>query len=70
MQTALITTNEALPAHLAGVGAIGNENIGADALATPRLYLLQALSDQVVKGNPNYVAGAQSGIRTLVYFML
>ena len=62
MQTALITTNEAMPAHLAGVGAIGNENIGADTLATPRLYLLQALSDQVVKGNPNYVAGAQSGM--------
>lgn len=62
MQTALITTDTALPAHLAGLGAIGNENIGADTLATPRLYLLQALSDQVVKGNPNYVQGASAGM--------
>lgn len=62
MQTALITTNDALPAHLAGLGSLGNENIGADTLATPRLYLLQALSDQVVKGNPNYVQGASAGM--------
>lgn len=60
--TALISNSATLPKHLQGIAAIGNENIDADVLSTPRLYLLQALSEQVVKGNPNYIKGAQSGM--------
>lgn len=62
MQNALLAVSDKLPAHLAGLGSLGNENIGSDTLATPRLYLLQALSDQVVKGNPNYIPDASSGM--------
>lgn len=56
-----LSVNE-VPAHLANMGAIGNENVDASVLATPRLYLLQALNDQVIRGNPNYVEGATPGM--------
>lgn len=60
--TALITPTASVPAHLQSAGALGNENITADALATPRLYLLQALNEQVIRGNPSYVPGASPGM--------
>ena len=60
--TALITSTDKLPAHLQGIGGLGNENLDADTLTTPRLYLLQALSEQVIKGNPNYVKNATAGM--------
>jgi len=61
--TALAINNDPtkLPAHLASMGAVGNENIDSKVLATPRLYLLQQLSPQVTKGKPEYVEGAQAG---------
>lgn len=58
---ALIAPSTQMPAHLAALGAIGNENIGSGELATPRLYLLQALSEQVIKGSASYVKGATAG---------
>lgn len=61
--TALAINNDPtqLPAHLAAMGAVGNENIDSKVLATPRLGLLQQLSPQVTKGKPEFVEGAQAG---------
>lgn len=59
--TALTADSSALPAHLAAMGALGNENIDSKVLSTPRLYLLQQLSPQVTKGKPEFIAGASAG---------
>jgi len=56
-----LTGNAALPAHLAAMGAIGNENMNSQTLATPRLGLLQQLSPQVTKGKAEFIAGATPG---------
>lgn len=58
---AMTTDPNALPAHLAGMGALGNENMDSSTLATPRLYLLQQLSPQVTRGKPEYIANAAAG---------
>lgn len=50
------------PAHLMDADFMGNEHIDANALSIPRLYLLQALSKPAIKGNPEFVPGAQAGM--------
>lgn len=51
-----------LPAHLQSDSAgLGNENVSQDALATPRIKLLQSLSPECVKGKAEYVKGVEAG---------
>lgn len=44
------STDVAIPDHLRGTAGRGTENIGMGDIETPRLILLQALSDQVKDG--------------------
>lgn len=53
--------NTALPSFAEADAGLGNENVGADSLTTPRLKLLQDLSPEVKKVNAAYVAGAEPG---------
>lgn len=50
-----------LPAHLANDAGLGNENVGTDDLAIPRLDLIQQLSPQIDKSSPKYIEGAEVG---------
>lgn len=60
-EVALFGNKEAqLPAYAAAAGgALGNEELGTDDLAIPRLSLLQGLSPQVTNGN---IDGAKPGL--------
>lgn len=58
----LFTDNNAeLPAHLAKMGGLGNDNVGAGDVAMPRINLLQQLSPQVNKNKAEFVEGAEPG---------
>ena len=50
-----------LPAHLAKDAGLGNENVGTDDLAIPRLDLIQQLSPQIDKSSPKFIEGAETG---------
>ncbi|WP_075881494.1 hypothetical protein [Vreelandella massiliensis] len=50
-----------LPAHLAKDAGLGNENVGTDDLAIPRIDLIQQLSPQIDKQSPKYIEGAETG---------
>lgn len=51
----------ALPAHLQQDAGMGNENVGTDDLAIPRLDLIQQLSPQIDKSSPKFIEGAETG---------
>lgn len=63
MSTALVLKNNKIPDHVkASKGnGLGNEQVGVEHLAIPRLKLLQKMSDEVDRHHDNYVAGAADG---------
>jgi len=58
---ATFTAGEALPAHLQQDAGQGNENVGTDDLAIPRLDLIQQLSPQIDPNSPKFIEGAKLG---------
>ena len=58
---AFLKDQDQLPAHLAQDAGLGNENVGTDDLAIPRLDLIQQLSPQIDKSSPKYIEGAETG---------
>lgn len=50
-----------MPAHLNNSGELGNENVSANDLATPRILLLQAISPQCKRSTADYIPGAEEG---------
>lgn len=58
------TTNatEMMPAHLRTDENLGNENVTAADIAIPRLGLVQDLSPQRKKTEPEYIPGAEEGM--------
>lgn len=61
-KTLVVPTANGLPAHLQADTPTGNENISASDLAIPYISLLQSLSKPCVKGNAEYVKGAEPGM--------
>lgn len=57
----LFNGNDALPAHLANTGGLGNDNVGVEDMTVPRINLLQQLSPQVNPRKTEYVKGAEPG---------
>ena len=59
----LALVSDAIPAHASqsGVGR-GNEEVGANEVSTPRLKLLQKMSQEVDKHHANYVENAEPGM--------
>lgn len=53
--------NDQLPAHLTQDAGLGNENVGTDDLAIPRLDLIQQLSPQIDPNSPKFIEGAKLG---------
>lgn len=51
-----------LPAHIDRDSTEGNQNVGQEDLQTPRLKLLQYISNEVKKKNSEYVEGAEPGL--------
>ena len=60
-EVALVQTGDNVPAHAAAAGR-GNEEVGVDNLAIPRLKLLQKMNDEVDENHPNHVPGAKAGM--------
>lgn len=61
--TALVLKNNKVPDHVKNQegSGLGNEQVGVEHLAIPRLKLLQKMSDEVDRHHENYVEGAQDG---------
>lgn len=60
-KTALVAHTGDIAARQANVGR-GSENVTTDDLAIPRIKLLQAISEEVLMGNPKQVTGASAGM--------
>lgn len=58
---ATFSAGDQLPAHLQRDTGLGNENVGTDDLAIPRLDLIQQLSPQIDKNSPKFIEGAETG---------
>lgn len=58
----MVASNDALPAHLQAVESTGrgNENVG-NAIAIPRIKLLQKMSNEVDRHHSNYIEGCEPG---------
>ncbi len=61
VKTALVAHTGDVAVRQANVGR-GSENVTADDLAIPRIKLLQAISEEVLMGNPKQVTGATAGM--------
>lgn len=57
-----VAVKETLPAYLQDQGETGNENVGVDDIAIPRLGLVQSLSPQRKKNDPAFIPGAEEGM--------
>lgn len=56
-----IDETNSLMAEMQGDAGAGQENMGMDDFAIPRINVLQSLSPQVVKSNDAYIKGAEAG---------
>ena len=61
VKTTLVAHTGDVAVRQANVGR-GSENVTADDLAIPRIKLLQAISEEVLNGNPKQVTGASAGM--------
>lgn len=54
--------DDQLPAYIKQGAGRGNENVTSDDIQIPRISVLQALSPQIKKSDPEYIEGAEQGI--------
>ncbi len=59
---AVVDEKAGLPAHINQNDMRGNENVKQDDLQTPRLKLLQSISNEVIKQHSDYIEGAEAGM--------
>ena len=53
--------NKNLPAHAQKKGDRGNEDVKTEDLQVPRLKIIQAISEELKKNKPEFIAGAEAG---------
>ncbi len=58
----LVTTQDKMPAFMDNASRRGQEGVGVDDLTIPRLQLIQDLSPQRKKNDPQYIEGAEEGM--------
>ena len=60
-ETAISLVSNSVPAHVKEASGLGNENVGAEHLQTPRVKLLQQMNSEVDENHDAYVEGAKPG---------
>ena len=60
-ENAIALVSTTVPAHVKEAAGRGNENVTSDHLQTPRVKLLQQLSNEVDPNHEDYVEGAMPG---------
>ena len=60
-ENAIALVSTSVPAHVKEASGLGNENITSDHLQTPRVKLLQQLSNEVDPNHEDYLEGAKPG---------
>jgi len=60
-ENAIALTSTSVPAHVKEAAGLGNENVTSDHLQTPRVKLLQQLSNEVDPNHEDHLEGAKPG---------
>jgi len=60
-ETAISLVSNTVPAHVKEASGLGNENVGAEHLQTPRVKLLQQMNSEVDENHDAYIKGAKPG---------
>ena len=60
-ETAITLTSAKVPAHIKEAAGLGNENVSAEHLQTPRVKLLQQLNNEVDENHNDYIEGTKPG---------
>ena len=60
-ENAISLVSNTVPAHVKEASGLGNENVGAEHLQTPRVKLLQQMNSEVDKNHDAYIKGAEPG---------
>ena len=60
-ETAITLTSTKVPAHMKEAAGLGNENVSAEHLQTPRVKLLQQLNNEVDENHNDYIEGTKPG---------
>ena len=60
-ENAIALVSTSVPAHVKEASGLGNENVTSDHLQTPRVKLLQQLSNEVDPNHEDYLEGAKPG---------
>ena len=60
-ETAISLVSNTVPAHVKEASGLGNENVTAEHLQTPRVKLLQQMNSEVDENHDAYVEGAKPG---------
>ena len=60
-ENAISLVSNTVPAHVKEASGLGNENVGAEHLQTPRVKLMQQMHSEVDKNHDAYIDGAEPG---------
>ena len=60
-ENAISLVSNKVPAHVKEASGLGNENVGAEHLQTPRVKLLQQMNSEVDPNSPAYIEGSKPG---------
>ena len=60
-ETAISLVSSKVPAHVKEASGLGNENVTAEHLQTPRVKLLQQMNSEVDPNHDAYIDGAKPG---------
>ena len=60
-ETAISLVSNKVPAHVKEASGLGNENVTAEHLQTPRVKLLQQMNSEVDPNHDAYIDGAKPG---------
>jgi hypothetical protein len=55
-------TKDQVPAYIKQGQGRGSENVGTEDVLVPRISILQALSPQIKKSDPQYIEGSEQGV--------
>ena len=60
-ETAISLVSNTMPAHVKEASGLGNENVTAEHLQTPRVKLLQQMNSEVDPNHDAHIKGAKPG---------
>ena len=60
-ENAISLVSNTVPTHVKEASGLGNENVGAEHLQTPRVKLMQQMHSEVDKNHDAYIDGAEPG---------